>query len=467
MSETIKIFGGTIFDASQFSENTFAYEKRIAEITPEPEEYLQPSKMFRRRYSIRELKLSAPAIPWDRILDLYFEKARLNENTRVLLAFETYFKNISNIFSGTDSIGVNDYMIWKFIMQYAPYLSKDFRIIHKNYQNALRGLLPTNMLEDEYRWKFCIETMSQRMGFALSSLYINNRINEISNATVASKADIVGNIRESLLKNHKFFFWNPNDEEEASKFINMKLKKMEVFVGQPQFVLQPNIAEYYNDFIANTRFLMNIEESVIHKHKKMEKLLASKQPDYTWPIAPHEIGAAYDYSGNRLYIPFGMLQLPFYSSSELRVMQFGGLGFHVAAELLRAFDLIGAYYGLPDGKLNPKQYFFKDSAFFSELKCLKYQLREFDNTLPLNKTFAQTYIDDGALRLSYLAYREFTKKRSEQFQTLPSLRFSSDQLFYISFAQVTFYCFDILYHSDIYFLFPVHVFKHSCKCARI
>lgn len=336
--------------------------------------------MFRRRHSIRELKVVAPSIKWDRVLESYFEKARLNENTRVLLAFEPYFRNVSNVISTTDSRGLNDYMIWHLIMHYSPYLSKDFRIIHKNFQNALHGLQSTNFLDDEYRWKFCIESTSKFMGFSLSSLYINNKINEISNATVASKADIVGSIRDTLMQNRQFFFWNEKDDEATVKLINLKLKTMDVFVGQPQFVLKQNVAEYYNEFIVSIRFLRNLQESVSHRHKKMEKLLSNqKQPDYTWPIMPHETVAAYDYSGNRLYVPFGMLQHPFYSSSDLRVMQFGGLGFHIAAEMLRAFDLIGSYYGLPDGRLNPRQFFADDKAFFAELRCLKWQLKDFEN----------------------------------------------------------------------------------------
>ena len=374
MSETVKIFGGTKLDSSQFAENTFNYEKRIAEITPGKSEYTNPSNVFKRRFSIRELKLIAPSIKWIEILQKYFSKARLSDNTRVLLAFEPYFRNISNIISTTDNRGINDYLIWRMINTYAPYLSKDFRIIHRNFYQTLYGMPLSNSLDDENRWKFCIKTSSKYMGYALSSLYFNNKIGEISNVTVNSKTEIINSIRETILRNTNLFIWNNN--EDTNKLVNMKLKQMEILVGQPNFIVKGNLVEYYNEFIIQTKFLENILESIDHSHKKMEMLLSEKKPDYAWPLLPHDVRISYDYASNRLYVPFGLLNLPFYSPNEPKSMQFGALGYHVAVNMLKAFDLTGLHYGLPDGRLTAANQTGQSYQFRSALNCLQDDLSQ-------------------------------------------------------------------------------------------
>ena len=254
------------------------------------------------------------------------------------------------------------------ISEYAPYLSKDFRIIYRNFNQALYGMPLSNLLNDENRWKFCIETTSKFMGFALSSLYINNQISQISNTTVQAKTEIVNSIRETILKNMNHFAWSNNDD--AHKLINMKLKQMEIFVGQPNFVMKTNLLDYYNEFIVQVKFLENIIEAIDHRHKKMEMLLNEKKPDYSWPLLPYDVRVSYDYASNKLYVPFGMLRVPFYNPSEPHSMQFGALGFQVASQMLKAFDLTGLHYGLPDGRLLSNLTVGQDNNFNSALGCL-------------------------------------------------------------------------------------------------
>ncbi|KAJ6219155.1 hypothetical protein RDWZM_004967 [Blomia tropicalis] len=396
MSEAVKIFGGTKLDSSQFAENTFNYEKRIAEVTPDKTEYQNPSNVFKRRFSIRELKLIAPSIKWSDILQGYFAKARLNDNTRVLLAFESYFRNVSNIISTTDMRGINDYLIWKMIDAYAPYLSKEFRIIHRNFQQSLYGMPVSNSLNDEYRWRFCIKTVAKFMGYAMSSIYVNNQISKISNVTVSSKSDIINPIRETILKNANLFSWSGS--EDAQRLVNMKLKQMEIFV----------------------------EDGNVARRKK---------PDYSWPVFPHEVRIHYDYASNKLYVPSGMLRIPFFNPNEPYSTQFGALGFMVSSHMLKAFDLAGLHYGLPDGRLSSNRTPVAQSQTFNTaLRCLRSDL----SMLPLkaNDTLSQTYIDVGALKIAWLTYQELVaRKGGKPTNMLPSLPFSSDQLFYISFGQ--------------------------------
>lgn len=377
MSETVNIFGGTKLDANQFAENTFNYEKRIAEITPSKEDYMLPANVFKRRFSIRELKLLAPSIKWANILQNYFVKARLNDNTRVLLAFEPYFRNISNIISTTDTKGLNDYLMWKMISSYAPYLSKEFRIIYKDFQLSLNGLPSSNSYNDNDRWKFCIETTNKFLGYSMSSLYVNNKLDQITNSSIALKANILDTLQNVILKNPNFFIWSKN--EDSRKMINMKMKQMSILIGQPNFVLKTTLSEYYNEYIVGVKFLQNIIEAVSHKHKKMEMLLNEKKSDFAWDMLPIEVSLSYNYAANKLYIPAAVLQPPLYNPEELFVIQYGSMGFHIASQILKAFDLIGLNYGLPDGRLSPDRTFIDDVDLNRGLRCLRRNIESKSN----------------------------------------------------------------------------------------
>lgn len=379
MRETVKLFPRTTeLQSKQFAEDIFNYEKRISEILPEKSEYIAPQRMFRRRFSIRELKALAPSIKWSNILQNLFPSSRLNDNTRVLLAFEHYFSNISNIISTTDNQGLNDFLVWRMLSTFAPYLSSDFRVIYNNFQQALHGLKPTSDLRDENRWKFCLHTTSQYFGFALSSLYINNRINEVSNITVQAKTDIVDVLRTTLALRKDIFVWNKDDI--ARQMIDMKVHELATNVGQPTFVLKQNLAEYYNEFIVNVKFFPNLVEAIQHRHKKWEMALNDrKNQDFIWPINPHDVELSYDYASNQLFIPIGVLQSPFYDPDDLVSLQYGAIGFHVAHNMLKAFDLTGLHYGLPNGRLTTNSSFARDVTLRYGLQCLQNELNIFNS----------------------------------------------------------------------------------------
>ncbi|UXI15610.1 nut2 [Sarcoptes scabiei] len=430
MSETVKIFGSTKLDASQFAENTFNYEKRIAEITPEMIDFSNPFNQFKRRFSIRELKILAPSIRWLNLLQKFFGHARLNDNTRVFLAFEHYFRNISNIISTTDNKGLNDYLIWKMISAYAPYLSKDFRIIHYNFQQALQSLPSMNAINDEDRWRFCLQETSKHLRYALSALYVQNKFNTIYNKTEMLKEKILLPIQRSIWENQQTFVWVQDDEDQ--RFVEMKAKELEVLIGHPQFILKSQLSGYYNEFFAGVKFLQNIIEAVRHRFKKLEMLLNEKSYDYAWPVEAFDLMISYDYAANKLFVPVGLLNVPFYDQSQPSAATFGAIGFHLASGMLKAFDLTGLFYNIPDGKLSNNRKFVENRELRRNLICLDQKLSSISTQL--NNSISQTYIDIGALNLAWLAYKQH--HNNDEGSRIPVLPFTNDQLFFISFAQV-------------------------------
>ncbi len=373
MRELAKLFNAQSIQANQFAENMFSYEKRIAEVTPDLQEYQDPSSYLKKRYSIKELMSIAPSIKWLNLLQNYFPNAQLNEGTRVLVAFEHYFRNISNIISTTDNGAVNDYLMWRFTSTYAPYLSKAFRQIHNEFHQTMNGLDSNKLRLAEERWEFCIRITSKYLGQALGSMFVRNKLSTRLEQSNSARSNVINFIKSSILENIDSFVWARN--EDARKLIAQKVRQLDILMSQPNFVLKDDIKKYYNEFIVQNSFYINILNGVHFSNRKYEILLKSRSSvtDYSWKLLPHDVKVAYEYAGNKLTIPAGFLQYPIYDTSLPVSMQFGSFGFHVTAELLRAFDLTGLQYGLPDFRLSAQQTWLpteEKQRFDNRLQCL-------------------------------------------------------------------------------------------------
>lgn len=377
MREMAKLFNAQSIQSNQFAENMFAYERRIAEVTPDLEEYQRPSDYLRKRYSIRELMSIAPSIKWLTLLQNYYPNSQLNEGTRVLVAFDHYLKNISQIISTTDNTAVNDYLMWSFTSAYAPYLSKPFRMIANEFQQTLNGLESNKVRLAEERWQFCLRSTAKFLGPALGSMFVRNKLSARLEQSNSARTNVVNYIKSSVLAHPDWFVWAGG--EEARQLINRKVRQMELLMSQPNFVLKSEIDKYYNEFIVQNNFYQNILNGIHFLNRKNDILLKSRNSvsDYSWKLLPQDVDIRYEYAANRLTIPAGFLQYPLYENSLPAAIQFGSLGFHVASQLLRAFDLTGLQYGMPDFRLSADQTWIDAQLkqdFDSRLQCLSTEL---------------------------------------------------------------------------------------------
>ena len=155
---------------------------------------------------------------------------------------------------------------------------------------------------------------------------------------------------------------------------------MELMLSQPNFVLKNDIEKYYNEFIVQNHFYQNILNGIHFLNRKNDILLKSRNSvsDYSWKVLPQDVHIVYEYAANRLTLPAGFLQFPLYDTSLPVPMQFGSLGFHLSAQLLRAFDLTGLQYGLPDFRLSADQTWIAEEdkqVLDSRLQCLTSELQ--------------------------------------------------------------------------------------------
>jgi predicted metalloendopeptidase len=102
-----------------------------------------------------------------------------------------YLRNISSILEQTPPRVIQNYLIWRFMMNRASQMPRRIRNIREQFYRAFKGIRV-----EQNRVITCANYVNNNMGFAVSKLYIKKYFDD--NARNQSK-EIMNNIRNSII----------------------------------------------------------------------------------------------------------------------------------------------------------------------------------------------------------------------------------------------------------------------------
>lgn len=173
------------------------------------------------------------------------------------------------------------------------------------------------------------------------------------------------------------------------------------------------------------------------------------------PAKPKDFGAALSFTPaiilmeNVIKVPVALLQ-PYYfwASSYPNAIKFGALFAIIGHELIHGFDTQGRKF---DALGNVNDWWDEESTtnFVNRQRCFTEQYSEHSyngHNLPKTNDQSENIADNGGLRLAYTAYRRWQDAQNSLVyeadkEKLPTLNYTSNQLFFISYAQ--FWCNDV------------------------
>lgn len=179
----------------------------------------------------------------------------------------------------------------------------------------------------------------------------------------------------------------------------------------------------------------------------LAELLASirkKDPAfYSWDRIPTEFGAAYVTAWNLLVVPVSVLCGPWYQRGRPEAMNFGSLGFVLAHEVAHAFDPTSYQYNY-NGEKKPddwsqscrEQHVEKRKCFVDQYRGFKFMGHAVDP----ERTMIENIADGEGLRLAFEAFRMYRENHPEnknRHLPPPMHQYSEEQLFFLSFANVS------------------------------
>lgn len=432
LRDAVSNLGATSTAADRFSDETFHFEKRIAEITPSPVDLQDPTHAV--IITVDKLKTLAPSIPFHEILLAMFPKANIGDTTEVLLPSDSYITKVSSILSTTDRGSLNNYMMWVLALHYLPYLSQEFRDTVNYFQKEMTGAN-----EPLQRWEMCVETLQRFMGFAVASMQDLALDESNKNAATNVVSEMFDLSRNQVRKSVEQAAWIPS---ELRAFALEKIDTLDLQVGFPPHLLTKDYREQYYSklFVQKNDFFQNIQYGVELLREIQQERLASPSEEHRWIDALSSSSSpVYVASANKVVVPFHNLVPPIFHPQYPLAVLYGGLGVQLSSAFVSAVLPWSVLYG-PDGKLIPPDHVIGNQSVQAVQDPLKFLIQDLINSGHIsesvaNRTALATMKQIAAIRQAHLAMVEALAKLPHTHQ--PAMeKFESDAVFFLTQAQM-------------------------------
>uniref|UniRef100_A0A8C1KBP3 Neprilysin n=1 Tax=Cyprinus carpio TaxID=7962 RepID=A0A8C1KBP3_CYPCA len=312
----------------------------------------------------------------------------ITDSEEVIVYAPNYFKRLNPVLAKD----VQNYMVWRFIMNLVVGLSKTYRETRKAFRKAIYGTTSEPAV-----WRQCAIYVNNNMENAVGRLYVEEAFPGDSKDMVSCMCAVY-----------------------ACMGPIMALENVLVYVSE----------EYFENILKNLEF----------GQKKRLKKLKIKVNKEEWITGAAVVNAFYSSSRNQIVFPAGILQPPFFGKGQPWSLNYGGIGMVIGHEITHGFDDNGRNFD-KDGDLKDWWTPSSTQKFHELSKCIVDQYGSYSwdlangQNLNGNNTLGENIADNGGIRQSYQAYQNYVKKHGKE-APLPGIDLNHEQLFFLNFAQV-------------------------------
>ncbi|KAF1489845.1 Neprilysin, partial [Megadyptes antipodes antipodes] len=430
------------FNESEISEQmkrVMDLEKEIANATTKSEDRNDPLLLYNKMTLAQlqknfSLEVDHKVFDWSKFINDIMSTVQINiENTEHVIVYDPEYlirlKSILNKYTPRD---LQNYMIWRFVMDLVNSLSRNYKDTRNAFRKALYGTTSETAV-----WRRCANYVNGNMENAVGRLYVEEAFAGDSKHVVE---EMIADIRDVFIKTLDELTWM---DAETKKKAEQKATAIRERIGYPDEIMTDDSklnSEYQELNYKEEEYFENIIQNLVFTQKKRLKKLREKVDKEEWISGAAVVNAFYSASRNQIVFPAGILQPPFFSASQPKSLNYGGIGMVIGHEITHGFDDNGRNFN-ENGDL--VDWWTEESARnFKELsQCMVYQYGNFSWDLAGGQhlsginTLGENIADNGGIRQAYKAYENFVKKHGKE-KLLPGLQMNHKQLFFLNFAQV-------------------------------
>jgi len=261
--------------------------------------------------------------------------------------------------------------------------------------------------EPEPLWKRSIQKCKNIMGELIGEIY---RKTYFSKESKDKAEELVKFIKDEL----KISLTNLPWMEETTKERGLaKLNNMKVKIGYPE-----KLEKDYNtlEIDSNKTYLENMLWANVflnqHELNKLYKMVNKEE----WGLFCYEINAYYNPSANEIVFPAGILQEPFFSTSQSDEKNFGGIGTVIGHEITHGFDDNGCRFD-ENGNLNDWWTENDKKKYKERTKNIEILYDKFiimGHKLNGQLTLGENIADIGGVHIAYKALVNYLKQHNKQ-----------------------------------------------------
>ncbi|NWX21909.1 NEP protein, partial [Aegotheles bennettii] len=424
---------------SEQMERVMDLEKEIANATTKSEDRNDPLLLYNKMTLAQlqnnfSLEIDHKVFNWSKFINNIMSTVQINvENTEHVIVYDpeylTKLKPILNKYTPRD---LQNYMIWRFVMDLVNSLSRNYKDTRNAFRKALYGTTSETAV-----WRRCANYVNGNMENAVGRLYVEEAFAGDSKHVVE---EMIADIRDVFIKTLDELTWM---DAETKRKAEQKAIAIRERIGYPDEIVTDDNklnSEYQELNYKEEEYFENIIQNLVFTQKKRLKKLREKVDKEEWISGAAVVNAFYSASRNQIVFPAGILQPPFFSASQPKSLNYGGIGMVIGHEITHGFDDNGRNFN-ENGDLI--DWWTEESARnFKELsQCMVYQYGNFSWDLAGGQqlsginTLGENIADNGGVRQAYKAYENFVKKHGKE-KLLPGLEMNHKQLFFLNFAQV-------------------------------
>jgi len=372
----------------------------------------------------------------------------------VVLSSDSYIEEMINLIKATPKNVLSNYIMWKMVKDMVAFLNKDFTDRNNVFRKELTGVP-----HKKSRKEMCFKYTDEILGPLVGALFIRYAFCLADKQEVEEMMEL---IIDEFIQNVDDVNWISAHTKNA---IIKKAKAVVMKVGYPNYLFDETVfSKRYKEIeIHDNKFFENVVSiDRFSNHRTFKKITLDVDP-HQWVSVPHMANAFYVVTKNEIVIPAGILQPPFFYAKPLpRSISYGAIGHVLGHELTHGFDTLGRKFN-KNGELiakrslqplmratvlakNKDDQWSKESIarFSSRTNSLKEQFNKYritdehseKNSLQIDgeNTLGENIADAGGVKMAYKAYRNWVKDNGEEY-VLPKLNKTSDELFFIGYAQ--------------------------------
>ncbi|MBL8554360.1 MAG: peptidase M13 [Phenylobacterium sp.] len=358
----------------------------------------------------------APGFPWTAFL----AGADLGAAKRVVVAENTAFPKIAQVFARTDLETLKAWLAFTTIDQASPYLSKTF----DQTRFEFRSKTLSGVQQQRPRWKRAVDTVDGNLGEAVGKLYVEAYFPPENKARMEA---LVGDIRSALAARIRKLDWM--GAETKTKALE-KLARFNVKIGYPD-----KWRDYSALAIRADDLYGNIERASAFEWDYRVRRINAPVDRGEWEMTPGTINAYYSSTKNEIVFPAAILQPPFFDPEGDPAINYGGIGGVIGHEITHGFDDQGRKSD-GDGRLAEWWTASDEARFNAQARILgeQYSATEILPGAKINGdlTMGENIADLGGLLLALDAYHLSLKG-----QPAPVIDgLTGDQRVFLGWAQV-------------------------------
>jgi endothelin-converting enzyme/putative endopeptidase len=409
-SRLASLFSTTSFDAAAAG----ALEARIATATPPLASQRDPSTTYNPT-SAEDLATKVPAFDWGS----YFDKSGFGAPDTLNIVDPDYFTELATIFADSSLDALKSYLLLRVFE--ATESSASVKTLNEQFRfhgGVLYGR--TKPQPDDFA---CLLDARSLFGTSLAKAFVERYLPSGSVTAVTKLSD---GIRRALHDDIEGVSWL--DDDTRSRALQ-KLDAMLAKIGyQEPWDLrgEPSVAE-------GTSYAKAVADAWHRYHDLTSQRLSDPVDRSEWTLSPDVTNAEYSPAENAITVPVAIFESPFFSVNWASAASYGAIGAVIGHEMTHGFDDEGRHYDAT-GALTNWWTDGVDTEFRNRAACLVDQFGAYeplpDVHIDGQLTLGENIADLGGLKLAYAAFEKAATRTS------PSSRFSPEQAFFVSYAQL-------------------------------